>query len=409
MYLVNLQTTLVAWIVHRVDVILERRRSLMTSGGDDEGRKLSDELLSHLDYYRRLEGTKLGGCDEVENRLNALIKDDLTQGHQLLLLHGPEGTGKTALLVRWMGRLRAVFGEESVLVLRFVGLTPSSSSPDELLRSICMQLNVILKRSDDIKVLNEKGVVVYFFDLLDEMAQMPQKFFFVVDGVEKLRAPLQGSEVHFWEGIAAILPQNVHFLVSFTTCSTNLHLFHRLTNQVSHEKHLVAMPELPIEQLRALVSSSLEQNQRKLTPEQLEVILGAIKPRVTPLYVELLIQEALCWSCHEQLNGTAGPSCTLEEAVALRFDTLEKRYGEELIASIARYLSSANYGLTEMELLDMLSCNNDILLLTYPKDLPTLLRFPHTVWQRIRNDMGKLYRRASVGPLTGGHDFTCRI
>ena len=56
---------------------------------------------------------------------------------------------------------------------------------------------------------------------------------------------------------------------------------------------------------------------------------------------------------------------------------------------VFRYLTAAHHGLTEAELLDLLSCDDDLLGTIYPESLPQLLRFPYHLWAAIKYDLGK--------------------
>ena len=51
-------------------------------------------------------------------------------------------------------------------------------------------------------------------------------------------------------------------------------------------------------------------------------------------------------------------------------------------------MTAARYGMTEAELMDVLSCDDDLLAMVYPHTLPRVLRFPHRVWINIRIDLG---------------------
>ncbi len=70
------------------------------------------------------------------------------------------------------------------------------------------------------------------------------------------------------------------------------------------------------------------------------------------------------------------------------FDGMDARFGSGVVAKIVGYLASAYHGLSELEILDLLSCNNDVLLLVYPRDIPTIMRFPIIVWHDILSHLG---------------------
>ena len=72
-------------------------------------------------------------------------------------------------------------------------------------------------------------------------------------------------------------------------------------------------------------------------------------------------------------------------------------YVRTQVAAALRYLASSVRGLTELELLDLLSCNDDAVAaaMTYdftddtkPSQSRQLCRFPHQLWYDLRQELG---------------------
>ena len=78
---------------------------------------------------------------------------------------------------------------------------------------------------------------------------------------------------------------------------------------------------------------------------------------------------------------------------------MEKKVGAELAGYVSGYISAAHFGVTEMELLDLLSCNNEALLLALPPDMMSMLRFPHWYWLAIKNYIGEFFGSAVYYPF----------
>ena len=72
-----------------------------------------------------------------------------------------------------------------------------------------------------------------------------------------------------------------------------------------------------------------------------------------------------------------------------RFDKIDDRFGKKLVSIVIGYLVSGYHGISESELLDLLSCNNDALLLSYSRDMPCVLRFPTVLWQEMYQYLGE--------------------
>ena len=58
------------------------------------------------------------------------------------------------------------------------------------------------------------------------------------------------------------------------------------------------------------------------------------------------------------------------------------------IVILTRYICAAHHGLTEAELLDLLSCNDELMATIYKDDFPRIVRFPYRYWSAIRIDLG---------------------
>ena len=68
----------------------------------------------------------------------------------------------------------------------------------------------------------------------------------------------------------------------------------------------------------------------------------------------------------------------------------EERFGSKICSLICNYISSSQLAIHEIELLDILSSNNDFFLEYFPIDLPKRLRFPPSLWIAIKSMLGKL-------------------
>ena len=66
------------------------------------------------------------------------------------------------------------------------------------------------------------------------------------------------------------------------------------------------------------------------------------------------------------------------------------KFGSKICALIFNLISSSQAAIHEIELLDILSSNNEFFLEYFPKDLPKRLRFPSTLWIAIKYTLGKL-------------------
>jgi hypothetical protein len=81
----------------------------------------------------------------------------------------------------------------------------------------------------------------------------------------------------------------------------------------------------------------------------------------------------------------------LESFILFRISNLEKKFNAKLLSFVFNYITASHNGITELELLDLLSCNNDFFTDYYSnKELPSMLRFPLAVWLLIKYQLSDL-------------------
>ena len=282
-----------------------------------------------------------------------------------------------------------VLGKDTYLVLRYIGLTSASCTVYDVLWSICTQLSWIMELDTNISMYTESRLVHYFYSLLFEVGKMNNHLLIVLDGLEQLRIPNPHSGLNL-EWLMENMPSNVHIFVSFSpTQQSTVEIFQHLKSKIKPKSHHLHPPKLQDFHARNQLIARLNKTKRKITSEQEKVFIHCFKFEPTALFLELCIEEAVTWESSFQINAVCRPK-SLDALVQSKFDRLEKKYGYEMISQIARYFISCWHGLTEMELMDILSCNNTLLLKVFLVSLPPILRFPFYLWSELRQELGCL-------------------
>ncbi len=383
-YLENFHETVIHWLQERITQQI--KDNPMYKGYFTDEKQLYYELLSHYKSYSKYTATKLHGLEEAEERLKKTLAHS-SGDHQMVLLYGAEGSGKSCVLSQFCKVALDMLGHETVLVLRYVGTSDMLCTVREVLRSICTQLNHILKKDTTVKELDEGELVEYYQMLLKTIGDDSDlNVLMIIDGVESLKLSVYGAELNLnW--MILRLPKNIHLYVSYTTNTTNIDIFHKLKSKVAQKDSLIETPPLDRQAITDIAKDSLSLTKRHLTKEQENLIVKATKESGNPFILHTLLNEACSWTSTWQSNG--GLPTTVEEIINRKFVQLEFKYGVSLVGHVIRYISSAYHGLSEVELMDILSSSNEVLLLAYPTDMPKLLRFPHSLWQDMRTDLGK--------------------
>ena len=120
------------------DMIQEAIKEKEASEKEDS---LVKEILQHALFCQK-KGLTCQGRDEYLQSVKQSLLD--YQNQRVVILHGESGCGKTSVMAKIAVEIRKWFEDESVIVvLRFIGTSPESSSVRLLLRSVCQQLQKV--------------------------------------------------------------------------------------------------------------------------------------------------------------------------------------------------------------------------------------------------------------------------
>jgi hypothetical protein len=297
-----------------------------------------------------------------------------------LVLHGRGGVGKSSVMAKVIDNAQK---NGFIAVFRFLGLTSESSGGTTFLRSICediaVHLNGPVASHDDIA-----GWSSEFKKLVQLMAQAPSKFFIAIDAVDQLAADDPALEMSW---LPKEFPANVRLVVSTVSGGIVETLQNRLL--------LVNVEEvgaLESASGKSLLKKWLASTGRQLQDRQTEYVLDAYTKNGLPLYLRLAVGESQHWTSYLDLPDRPGVlPVDVEQLIQQIFARLElpKNHGKLVVRRALGYLVAAKNGLTESELIDVLS-EDQQLMRQFRKDSPQgqdLKRLPFIVWSRLRDEL----------------------
>jgi WD40 repeat protein len=163
------------------------------------------------------------------------------------------------------------------------------------------------------------------------------------------------------------------------------------------EETFKAIPKMSKEEAGSILDNWLRDAKRSLTSQQRQNVLNAFNKCPLPLFLKLAFDEACRWKSYTPENETNVPS-TIREIIHSLFDRLERIHGKMLVSHALAYISGSKNGLTESELEDLLSLDDDVLNDVYQYWTPPVRRLPPLIWLRVRSDLGDyLVERGSDG------------
>ncbi|XP_021026366.1 NACHT domain- and WD repeat-containing protein 1 isoform X2 [Mus caroli] len=386
-YLKQLSEQFVARTNHQV---LEQLRELELAR--QELGWLYQEIRHHL--WQSTESTKVFcGHQELLAQLRQRLRQDESRTHTPLVLFGPPGIGKTSLMCKLAQQVPELLGHKTVVVLRLLGTSKLSLDARSLLRSlsfqVCLAYGLPLPPA---QVLEAHSRVGHFFHtLLHTVSQRNfESLVLLLDSVDDLDSICHSQRVSW---LPLKCPPRVHLILS--TCSGQ-QVLHNLQQTLKDPSTYWEVKALSGSQGQEFIQLLLAAERRMLSPGQRDVLWASLPECGHPGRLRLAFEEARKWASFTVPMPLA---TTAEEATHQLCIRLEETHGALLVAHVLGYIVSSRYGLSEAELKDVLSLDDEVLQAVYRDWTPPskeLLRFPPLLWVRLRRDLGHCLVRRPV-------------
>jgi len=338
-----------------------------------------DALAREIQQHERF-GAERGKAEFFTGRQSILRAIDNYLGARKrwpLTVHGASGSGKSALLARAAAEAKSRHpGAE--IVFRFLGVTPESSNARGLLEGVCRQiastygdrrpvpaayLDLQLDFPERLSLARPDKPLLLFLDALDQLSDQ--------DGALSLN----------W--LPQTLPDNVHVVVSTLADPCLPVLKDRYPKRA-----FVALPGLRRSEGRTLLDRWLKAAGRGLRSEQRGAILASFAACPLPLWLKLAFEES---RRRHSYDGATAPAASIPRLVSHLFDRLARpaQHGALLVARSLALIGSSKNGLTEDELLDLLSQDREFFgdFLARARHAPPERRLPVVVWSRLFFDL----------------------
>ena len=331
---------------------------------DEEGLAHRAVAEKHLKFFQ-------GRHKEIVEISNYIDNPD----HQVFLLHGEGGTGKTALISRSIQKTLSDY-PETVVVYRFLGTTPQSSNPRELLFSVCQELCRRFKKPEDDIPQEYNGLVSYFKNLL---VSAEVKTILFIDALDQIDFG-NGSSLFNW--IPQRMPHAVALVLSIRSGVGS-----------RPEIDFPSIKELTLEGLQSeegekLLTLWLKDAGRDLQPLQSKIVMKSfVDSKFRPLYLRLVFEEAKKWRSWEEVVDLGSGASIIENFY--KYLCQEENHGRFIVRSTLSYLSASRNGLSEEELLDLLSRDLEV----YIDFLKRCHHFPHDLVTYAKQHLGKVRER----------------
>ena len=362
---------------------------------------LTSEIVSHVTFCTR-KSTSFYGRHELvqaamnyykgnEGRLNSARYKSGNKTETVFVIHGVSGSGKTSLMAKVAGLVRQMFQEKKyspVMVTRFCGTSGASSSARNLLHSMCEQISRAYSKPEtqDLKPLPTRfqELITHFASLLAK-ASSDKPLVIHIDSLDQLSDESNGRSKLDW--LPYDLPPYVYVMVS--TLPEVGRCLEYLKQKSIPPSNFLEVGKLTKDDVDKIMKGLLEENRRQLQKAQfdfvLKVALDESKEKPTALRLRLLSDIALKWTSYDKLPSDL--PTTVEGLIDTIFSSLEKTHGQILVSVFCGLLAVSKQGISENDLVDILSTDDEVLNSVLQYHTPPVRRLPYHVIARLKFDL----------------------
>ncbi len=321
-----------------------------------EKDSLNIEIEAHKKFGKELSKVFVGRDENLKK-----IKNYLKTSHSKpLIIYGDSGSGKSALMAKSVEDSLSNFYElqegcdlySDGVIVRFIGATPESSDLRSLLESLSRQITKIYDK-DDSKIPTEYNELVQDFKERLNLATTEKPLFIYLDALDQL-SDLENAHNLSW--IPSELPKNVHIVLS--TLKKPFIKF--LEKRFSSENTSEVLP-LKKDEGESILQKWLndENIKRKLTDAQRNEVINKFRQNGLPLYLKLAFEEAKLWKSYTPLPNLKSDIPGIISDLFKRLSE-DSAHGSVLLSRSLMYLVTSKNGLSEDEIIDVLSRDKDV-------------------------------------------------
>jgi len=264
-----------------------------------------------------------------------------------------------------------------------MGTTPGTSNITNTFHSIIYQLSLLfqfkipnyLVKKDDLKdFLVEKLLFISF-------SHPSTKIVLFLDSIDQL-----STDDYDIEWIINELPQNIKII--YSTLPNHGDILNRLKKKEPDDKQFVHVEMLNKSIVKTIIEDWLLKNKRMLSEKQWTILDTLFETAsLYPLYVKLVFDIILKWESYYEPDESFKKAFNIDECIKYLFRLLEKEHGKMLFSRSMCYMTSFKNGISESELEDIISIDDDVLFEIFEFHEPPVRRFPVALWARIKNDL----------------------
>eukprot|EP00736_Rhodelphis_marinus_P001616 Rmarinus@m.862 len=366
-------------LVDNVMTVVERDRV-------ETGNAIFEEILQHNVFCYRRNESFTGRSDVLLTVMKYLTSYD----NRPFVLYGPSGAGKTSVMARLTQMMRekltmkdrqrrAVY--RGFVVCRFCGTSTESCSSRQLILNICQHINELYTGHYGNLPAHYKVIVRIFQTQVLSLASAQKPLYLFLDSLDNLNDENDGRSL-VW--LPSILPPHVKVVVS--TLPDVGGCMKALQERLP-PSNFCEVPPLEEDSANDALGMWLSSAKRRLTQKQLRMVLDAFADCPLPLFLKVTFETCRAWHSYDA-DDQLVLQRTIPSLIDKLYSELERVHGRVLIVVCLGLMTVSRYGLSDNEMEDLLSCDDEVLNDVFEWWEPPVRRIPSLLWMRVKSDLG---------------------
>ncbi|XP_069135457.1 NACHT and WD repeat domain-containing protein 2-like [Argopecten irradians] len=347
------------------------------------------ECCQHIRFCQQKCENFCGRAASLEKIKAYITATDTTKP---LVIHGTSGCGKTSLMAMAAKLMPSWMSDpQPAVIIRFIGTTPDSSNINGLLTSVINQIKTVYNQvslnPESLQELSKE------LDYVLSFAKPSKPLVVILDSLDQIDISYNARSL-FW--LPRTVSKYVKVIVS-TLEDEEFECFPKLKAMFKDEEDFWLVPELKASDAEGIIQQWLKSRNRTLTSSQLELLNRSVFHCPLPLFLKLSFENAQGWHSYWTSSETVLQK-TIRSSIDKLFSKLESKHGEMFVSRTLGYLTASRNGLSESELEDVLSCDEDVLNDVYQFWVPPVRRLPPLLLVRLKAEIQQyIVERGSDG------------
>ena len=174
------------------------------------------------------------------------------------------------------------------------------------------------------------------------------------------------------------IPTNVKMI--YSTLPNYENILDQLRRKKFGEINYIEVTRLDISLSFEILSDWLKKSKRSISEIQMNYLKAMFKTaELYPLYIKLIFDIVIKWPSFYEPDNKFLKCSTIDRAIKYLFNLYENEHNKTLFSKLIFYMSSFSNGISENEIEDILSIDDEVLYDIFEFHVPPIRKFPQTL------------------------------